>query len=83
MDRDGNWVRSGKKKLMVTEDSATFIDGIYRIRDKVPLSANHSTMVKYDTEHDEKYLAVQQQIVKMVEDAVDAVKAAFSNMTGV
>ncbi|KAI1778475.1 hypothetical protein F4818DRAFT_456303 [Hypoxylon cercidicola] len=77
---NGKWVRSGEKKLMVTEDSATMIDGHSNTEDKVPLAANHSSMVKYNTQHDPLYRTVQQRMIEMVQGAPNVIKAAFSGV---
>ncbi|KAI1767115.1 hypothetical protein GGR53DRAFT_483080 [Hypoxylon sp. FL1150] len=79
----GKWTRSGKNKLMVTQDSAIMVDGCRVTENIVPLAADHSNMVKFSTEHDSLYRPVQQKISDMVEEAPGVIKALFNSINGV
>ncbi|KAI0895277.1 hypothetical protein F4806DRAFT_470381 [Annulohypoxylon nitens] len=70
--QDGKYVRSAdesKKKLMVTQDSATMIDGRVTLGSEIPLNADHSTMVKYKSENDPLYISVLPEVKWMIERA--------------
>ncbi|KAI1207870.1 uncharacterized protein F4807DRAFT_462313 [Annulohypoxylon truncatum] len=70
-DRNGRLARSKtNKKLMVTQDSATMIDGSSRIPDSIPLDADHTTIMKYHSIHDPLYRIVSHKVRQMVEKAL-------------
>ncbi|KAI1738194.1 hypothetical protein F4680DRAFT_450273 [Xylaria scruposa] len=73
-------VRTGEERLLVTQDSATMIDGNLRFGEAFPLPADHSMMVKYHTEHDRLYRMVIPHFIKMAERAPKVVKENLSHM---
>lgn len=62
---------------MVTQDSATMIDGRIRIGDGIPLDADHSTMVKYGTQNDPVYRKVLPEVEWMVQRALHKLDGAY------
>ena len=79
--KKGELTRSGTPTLMVTQDSATNIDGQNRPRNQIPLNADHSGLVKFHGIHDKNYTdSVRRHIVEMVKAAPSVIDARFSRM---
>ena len=68
---------------MVTQESATTIDGQSNTRNQIPLSTDHSGLVKFTEIHDPNYTnLVRPRIEEMVKAAPTAIGARFSRMHG-
>ncbi|OJD34863.1 protein serac1 q2tbm9 [Diplodia corticola] len=80
---DGRWARSGPKKLMVTKASATWIHGQANSRKEIPLSTDHSGLVKFTGRSDPQYTdSVKFHIEEMVKAAPSTINERFSRMHG-
>ncbi|KAI0096992.1 hypothetical protein GGR51DRAFT_578487 [Nemania sp. FL0031] len=77
-DQGGLLVRAGEERLLVTQDSATMIDGNVRTRKNIPIPANHSTMVKYNTCQDQLYKMVLPKLKEMAKKAPNVVEERLS-----
>ncbi|KAI0180591.1 hypothetical protein GGR52DRAFT_250894 [Hypoxylon sp. FL1284] len=80
--KNGKWSKGGETRLLVTEDSATLIDGRSKIGQKISLAADHSNLVKYHTEHDPIYQTVQPRLDRMIREALSAIRSTFSAVNG-
>jgi hypothetical protein len=63
--KDGTWTRSGPKKLMVTEESATRTGLPDTLHQHIPLNADHSDLVKFESPSHGGYEIVMQNIKNM------------------
>ncbi|KAI1120139.1 hypothetical protein F5Y10DRAFT_273364 [Nemania abortiva] len=80
--QEGSLVKAGEERLLVTQDSATMIDGNTNIDSQFPMAANHSTMVKYKSRHDVLYKSVFPRLKKMAERAPKVTKENLSRTHG-
>ena len=75
--KDGTWTKSGPKKLMVTEESATRTGLPDTFHQHIPLHADHSGLVRFESPSDGGYEIVMQKIKKYVAEAPEAVSKRF------
>lgn len=75
--KDGTWTRSGPKKLMVTEESATRTGLPDTFHQHIPLNADHSDLVKFESPSHGGYEIVMQKIKKCAAEAPEAVSERF------
>jgi hypothetical protein len=66
----------GDFALAVNPDSA-LLQLPDSIEDKIPLDADHSMMVKFDTQYDLGYTSARDKLQKFNQDATDVVRRRF------
>ena len=72
----GAWSRSGEYKTAVSADSAV-LQLPDSLETKIPLQADHSAMVKFDSKHDSGYQSALHYLKDFEKDAAQIVAARF------
>jgi hypothetical protein len=79
LQQDGEskrWARTGDFVTAVDSDSA-LLQLPDAMEDKVPLDADHSMMVKFDSKNAQGYRSAQDKLRQFVQDAPGVVAARF------
>ncbi|CAG9999233.1 unnamed protein product [Clonostachys byssicola] len=78
-DQTGGWSRTGRRCLMVTEQSAASTGIVATAgEDKIPINADHSGLVKFGSRNDVGYLVVQERLRELVEETKQKVSQRFA-----
>ncbi|KAI0481790.1 hypothetical protein F4859DRAFT_476008 [Xylaria cf. heliscus] len=78
---DGRWQRVGRPVIQVSEPSATLQFPGFRER-KIPVNANHTNMVKFNTRMDPTYTTVLKMLREFVRDAPKVVSQRYDLSLG-
>ncbi|CAH0052972.1 unnamed protein product, partial [Clonostachys solani] len=78
-NKAGGWSKTGRRCLMVTEQSATST-GIVATADEdnIPMNADHSGLVKFSSRNHGEYLVVQERLRQLVEETKQKVSQRFA-----
>uniref|UniRef100_A0A8H7NFB6 NACHT domain-containing protein n=1 Tax=Bionectria ochroleuca TaxID=29856 RepID=A0A8H7NFB6_BIOOC len=78
-NKTGGWSRTGRRCLMVTEESATST-GIVATADEdnIPMNADHSGLVKFSSRNHGGYLVVQERLRILIEETKQQVSQRFA-----
>ncbi|CAH0052035.1 unnamed protein product [Clonostachys rhizophaga] len=78
-NKTGGWSKTGRRCLMVTEQSATNIGIVATAgEDKIPINADHSGLVKFSSRNDVGYFVVQERLRQLVEETKQQVSQRFA-----
>jgi hypothetical protein len=78
-NNDGTLTKSGPKQLLVTEESATRTGLPDMFHQHIPIDADHSGLVKFESRSHGSYEIVMQKIKKYVAEAPEAVSKRLLN----
>ncbi|KAJ6102456.1 hypothetical protein N7486_004883 [Penicillium sp. IBT 16267x] len=77
--QDGNWSKTGRPSLLVTEKSATGTGLVAVIdEDNIPLNTDHSGLVKYSSRSQGDYTIVRERLRRFVSEAKAEVAKRFA-----
>lgn len=69
------WARTGEFVRMVTRESATHTTD--QICHEIPIHADHSTMVKFDSRSDTNCINIRTHLVQLAKEAPDIIRDRF------